>query len=143
MAGVFVSYAREDVAKAKAIARELEGASFDVWFDERIHSGSEFSREIEQALAGSAAVVVLWSAHSVNSPWVRDEAAEGRDSGRLVPVLRRRIRRIEADRPTTELCSVRESMLGGVPSGRLPIEWVSQGRRPWSLGSRCRATERL
>ena len=87
MAGVFVSYAREDVAKAKAIARELEGASFDVWFDERIHSGSEFSREIEQALAGSAAVVVLWSAHSVNSPWVRDEAAEGRDSGRLVPVL--------------------------------------------------------
>lgn len=87
MAGVFVSYAREDVAKAKVIARELESASFDVWFDERIHSGSEFSREIEQALADAAAVVVLWSNHSANSAWVRDEAAEGRDSGRLISVL--------------------------------------------------------
>jgi TolB-like protein len=87
MADVFVSYAREDVAKAKVIARELEAASYDVWVDERIHSGSEFSREIEAALAGACAVVVLWSKHSINSAWVRDEAAEGRDSGRLVPVL--------------------------------------------------------
>ena len=87
MGGVFVSYAREDVAKAKTIARALENASFDVWFDEKIFSGSEFSREIEEALARAGAVVVLWSQHSVQSPWVRDEAAEGRDSGRIVPVL--------------------------------------------------------
>ena len=38
MAGVFVSYAREDAAKAKAVARALQQASLDVWFDERIHS---------------------------------------------------------------------------------------------------------
>lgn len=87
MARVFVSYAREDSAKAKAVARALERASFDIWFDGRIHSGSEYSREIEQALAGAAAVVVLWSRASVESGWVRDEAAEGRDSGRLVAVL--------------------------------------------------------
>ena len=87
MPGVFVSYAREDAAKAKAVARLLQQASLDVWFDERIHSGSEYSREIEQALGGAAAVVVLWSRNSVESAWVRDEAAEGRDSGRLVPVL--------------------------------------------------------
>src|SRR5919202_840968 len=31
-------------------------------------------------------VVVLWSANSIESAWVRDEAAAGRDSGRLVPV---------------------------------------------------------
>lgn len=87
MPGVFVSYAREDAAKAKAVALSLEQASFDVWFDERIHSGSEFSREIEEALNNASAVVVLWSRHSVESAWVRDEAAEGRDSGRLVAVL--------------------------------------------------------
>jgi len=87
LASVFVSYAREDANKAKAIARALENASLDVWFDERIHSGSEFSTEIEQALAAASAVVVLWSKDSVTSPWVRDEAAEGRDSQRLVPVL--------------------------------------------------------
>ena len=87
MTGVFVSYAREDAAKAKAIATQIEQAGFEVWFDERIHSGSEFTREIEDALASAAIVLVLWSAHSVNSAWVRDEAAEGRDSGRLVPVM--------------------------------------------------------
>lgn len=65
MPGVFVSYAREDAAKAKAIAVALEAASFDVWFDERIHSGSEFSREIEEALKNATAVVVLWSRHSI------------------------------------------------------------------------------
>jgi adenylate cyclase len=31
-------------------------------------------------------VVVLWSDTSVDSAWVQDEAAEGRDSGRLIPV---------------------------------------------------------
>jgi TolB-like protein/tetratricopeptide (TPR) repeat protein len=87
MAGVFVSYAREDAAKAKAIAREIGQAGFDVWIDERIGSGSEYSREIERALADASAVVVVWSRNSVDSPWVRDEAAEGRDSGRLVPLL--------------------------------------------------------
>jgi adenylate cyclase len=87
MASVFVSYAREDAAKAHAIARALERASFNVWFDQRMHSGSEYSREIEQALKDAAAVVVLWSRSSVDSAWVRDEAVEGRDSGRLVPAL--------------------------------------------------------
>lgn len=86
MGCVFVSYAREDAAKAKTIAVALEQASFEVWFDERIHSGSEFSREIEEALRNASAVVVLWSKNAVESPWVRDEAAEGRDSARLVPI---------------------------------------------------------
>ena len=86
MAGVFVSYAREDAAKAKVIARELEQAGFDIWIDQRISSGSEYSREIEEALRNASAVVVLWSKHSVDSAWVRDEAAEGRDSGRLIPI---------------------------------------------------------
>ena len=84
MATVFLSYAHEDAAKAKAIARALEDASFEVWIDDRIHSGSEFSAEIEEALRTATAVVVLWSRNSVGSAWVRDEATEGRDSGRLI-----------------------------------------------------------
>jgi TolB-like protein len=87
MTGVFVSYAREDAATAQVVAATLEEAGFEVWFDQRIHSGSEFSREIEAALTRAGAVVVLWSRSSIESAWVRDEAAEGRDSGRLVSVL--------------------------------------------------------
>ena len=87
MASVFLSYAREDEAKAKALASALARASHDVWWDRHIHGGTEFSGAIEQALAKANVVLVLWSNSSVRSAWVRDEATEGRDSGCLVPVL--------------------------------------------------------
>ena len=85
MASVFLSYDREDSGKARSIAEALEEAGHSVWWDRHIRGGSQFSKEIEEALAKAEAVVVLWSVHSVNSAWVRDEAAAGRDTGRLVP----------------------------------------------------------
>lgn len=87
MAGVFLSYDRDDVAKARAVALSLEKAGHSVWWDQHIRGGSQYSKEIEQALKAADAVVVLWSSQSIDSPWVRDEAAAGRDSGRLVPVM--------------------------------------------------------
>lgn len=86
MARIFLSYVRTDEAKARTIASALEKAGHSVWWDRHITGGSQFSKQIEQALADAEAVVVLWSAASVESAWVRDEAAIGRDSNRLVPV---------------------------------------------------------
>lgn len=85
MGHIFLSYAREDLDRARSVAAALEKAGFSVWWDRQISGGSEYSREIEQALKSAAAVVVLWSRASVDSAWVRDEAAKGRDSGRLIP----------------------------------------------------------
>lgn len=87
MASIFLSYAREDAAKASALTDALHNATHTVWWDRHIRSGSEFAGAIEKALNESDAVVVLWSRSSIGSQWVRDEAAEGRDSGRLIPVL--------------------------------------------------------
>ncbi len=87
MARVFLSYDREDGAKARPIAQALERAGHFVWWDLHIKGGAEYGREIEVALEQSDAVVVLWSSRSINSAWVRDEAAAGRESGRLIPVL--------------------------------------------------------
>lgn len=87
MASVFLSYDREDLGRAKTVASALEKAGHSVWWDRHIRGGSQYSREIEEALKRAEAVVVLWSSRSVESGWVRDEAAAGRDSGRLVPVL--------------------------------------------------------
>lgn len=87
MGRVFLSYAREDAAKAKALAEALENASHTVWWDRHIRSGSEYGGAIEKALNEADAVVVLWSKSSIGSQWVRDEAAEGRESNRLIPVL--------------------------------------------------------
>jgi tetratricopeptide (TPR) repeat protein len=86
MARVFLSYDRDDAAKARAVAGALEKAGHTVWWDFRIKGGAEYSKEIEQALADADAVVVLWSNQAIESGWVRDEAAAGRDRSRLVPV---------------------------------------------------------
>lgn len=86
MASVFLSYSRDDTDRARPLAAALEKAGHSVWWDLNVRSGAQFSKVIEEALKAADAVVVLWSIHSVDSPWVRDEAAAGRDSGRLVPV---------------------------------------------------------
>ena len=87
MARVFLSYAREDSDAARELADAVGRAGHEVWWDQHIQGGSRFSRAIDQALKDAEAVIVLWSGKSVESAWVQDEAAEGRDSGRLVPVL--------------------------------------------------------
>ena len=86
MASVFLSYSREDGVKAEAVATALERLGHSVWWDRQVQGGSRFSHEIDQALKRSDAILVLWSHSSIQSGWVQDEAAEGRDSGRLVPV---------------------------------------------------------
>lgn len=91
MASIFLSYAHEDYQRAAKIAPALEEAGHNVWWDRRIHAGSRFSAEIDRALKSADLVVVLWSRVSVESAWVHDEAAAGRDTGRLVPVLIERV----------------------------------------------------
>jgi adenylate cyclase len=83
---VFLSYAREDVESAKSLAEAISAVGHDVWWDRHLHGGSRFVAEIDRELKEADAVVVVWSETSVESAWVQDEAAEGRDSGRLVPV---------------------------------------------------------
>jgi adenylate cyclase len=85
MAKVFLSYAREDVDSAKPLAECLGRAGHEVWWDRHIQGGSRFASEIDRELKDAEAVLVLWTEAALNSAWVQDEAAEGRDTGRLVP----------------------------------------------------------
>jgi len=85
MASVFLSYDREDKEAARVIATALEKAGHSVWWDPHVRGGAQFAKVIEEALKAADAVVVLWSERSIDSAWVRDEAAAGRDSERLVP----------------------------------------------------------
>jgi adenylate cyclase len=87
LAKVFLSYAREDASAAKQLAECIGRAGHQVWWDHQIEGGSRFSAEIDRELKNCDAVVVIWTKASIESPWVQDEAAEGRDSGRLVPVI--------------------------------------------------------
>ncbi len=83
---VFLSYARIDEARARPLARALEAAGLEVWWDSLIEGGAAFAKSIQSALDRCDAVVVLWSKASVASDWVLDEAAVGRDGHKLVPL---------------------------------------------------------
>ena len=83
---VFLSYARTDRPRVAKLAEALAAAGLSVWWDTAIETGSRFSTEIERELNAADVVVVAWSAASVTSAWVLDEAGAGRDRGRLVPV---------------------------------------------------------
>jgi WD40 repeat protein len=84
---VFLSYGRSDRGVAFRVAQRLDEEGFSVWWDPKIAPGVTYDRVIERALAQADCVVTLWSAHAVESDWVRAESDEGRRRGILVPVL--------------------------------------------------------
>jgi TolB-like protein/Flp pilus assembly protein TadD len=83
---VFLSYAHDDRAKAQRLAVALEQLGYIVWWDALIEGGTLYTKSINEALDTADVVIVLWSERSVESNWVRDEAAQGRDRRRLVPL---------------------------------------------------------
>ena len=74
MPDIFLSYAHDDVVTARRFAEGLAREGFSVWWDVSLRSGDAFDATIEAALRSAKAVVVLWSATSVHSRWVRAEA---------------------------------------------------------------------
>ena len=87
MNDVFISYAREETPRAQQLARALEELGFSVWWDRQILAGASWANQIEQELDKARCVIVLWSAMSVASNWVVEEAAYARESNKLIPVV--------------------------------------------------------
>jgi len=86
MADVFVSYARSDKARVAPLVAAIEAKGWSVWWDPEIDAGQQFDDQIEAALRGARAVLVVWTPASAASRWVRGEAREAADRGTLVPV---------------------------------------------------------
>jgi hypothetical protein len=86
MPDLFISYAREDRSTALALAEVLQARGIDVWWDRELTGGGDFASEIEQQLRSAQLALVLWSAASVRSDFVRDESSRARDMQKLLPV---------------------------------------------------------
>jgi hypothetical protein len=86
LAQVFISYSSADRERAKRLAEAIE-KTYSVWWDRQILAGQTFDEVIEQALDQAKCVVVLWSSSSVQSDWVKTEAAEAAKRKVLVPAL--------------------------------------------------------
>ena len=88
MHDVFISYAHEERALARKLAEALLAArGWSVWWDTSLRTGEQFPKRIQDAVAASRCVVVLWSRHSIDSNWVVAEASEGWERQVLAPVL--------------------------------------------------------
>jgi TolB-like protein/Flp pilus assembly protein TadD len=83
---LFLSYSHADQAKAEKVIAAFRTLGMEIWWDAQIEAGDAFAKSIETALEAADGVVVLWSRTSIESDWVRDEAARGRDRKRLIPI---------------------------------------------------------
>ena len=87
MTDIFLSYNREDQARAKVFAEAFERHGFKVWWDVGLKAGEAYDEVTEAALRTAKAVVVLWSKKSVQSRWVRAEATLADRNKTLVPCM--------------------------------------------------------
>lgn len=87
MADIFISYSSEDRERVIPVVRALEAHGWSVWWDRIIPPGKTFSRVIEEALGAARSLIVLWTATSIKSDWVSNEAAEGARKKILIPAL--------------------------------------------------------
>jgi TIR domain len=71
---IFLSYNREDPARARVFAEAFKREGFKVWWDVGLTPGEAHDQVTQKALRETNAVVVLWSKKSVASRWVRAEA---------------------------------------------------------------------
>lgn len=92
MTDIFLSYTERDRETARRIAEVLGEAGWSVWWDRRIPAGETWRSVLEHALEDMRCMVVLWSAKSIESEWVYEEASEGRRLGKLVPVMIENVR---------------------------------------------------
>lgn len=83
---LFISYSHEDEPVAKQVAEALGQRGYEVFWDAKIPPGATFDAYIFEKLQGSDVVVVLWSKHSINSDYVKEEAEYAKHHRMLVPL---------------------------------------------------------
>jgi len=67
-----------------------------VWWQEEIQCGQEWHGEIDRAIQGAGAIIVLWSKKSTNSIWVKHEASQAIAKSVYTPI---RIELVEIESP--------------------------------------------
>ncbi|MGO9171385.1 MAG: toll/interleukin-1 receptor domain-containing protein [Rhodomicrobium sp.] len=71
---MFLSYSSKDGAQIEDLAAKLEEQRVSVWYDAGLIAGQPYRDMLQQRIATTKAVVVLWTENSIRSKWVRAEA---------------------------------------------------------------------
>jgi hypothetical protein len=84
---IFLSYSRRDSSTVQALATALSERGHSIWLDRSgIEEGDAYDTQIEEAIAQTRVVIVIWSQHSIRSQWVRAEAAYALGRHKLLPI---------------------------------------------------------
>lgn len=83
---VWIVYAREDEAHARALLDRLKHDGIEVSWDRDLLPGVDYDEEIERQIKARAKVVAIWSVDALQSRFVLDEATLALEMGKLVPV---------------------------------------------------------
>lgn len=87
MYDIFLSYATADRQRVQPLHDALCQQGWAVFWDHTtIKSGERWPQRIETALNHSHCMVVVWTASSVASDWVREEATHGKEHDKLLPL---------------------------------------------------------
>jgi TIR domain len=86
MADVFVSYSRVNRDRILSVSDALEETGYSVWWDRSLAPGDDYAMLIEAQIDAAPCVVVAWSETARQSLWVRAEANEALDAGKLVQI---------------------------------------------------------
>jgi hypothetical protein len=111
MADVFVSYSRLNRDRIVTVSDNLEETGYSVWWDRALAPGDDYALLIEEQIDASKCVVVAWSETARQSLWVRAEANEALDAGKLVQI---NLDRTRIPLPFSALNFVDFSAWGGV-----------------------------
>ncbi|MFZ4795556.1 MAG: SUMF1/EgtB/PvdO family nonheme iron enzyme, partial [Blastocatellia bacterium] len=86
---LFVSYSRQDTEIADRLIRELVEAERDCWLDTTaIKGGDDWILTIAEGIRNSYAMIVVVTANSLNSRWVRDEILWARKKRKpIIPLI--------------------------------------------------------
>ena len=89
MTQVFISYSRKDLVFVERLAKDLEAAGLEVWYDlSGLEVGTRWGREIQNALDQSQYFLVVLSPNSVDSEWVEKEFLYANNlKTKIIPLL--------------------------------------------------------
>ena len=78
----FISYSSKDEEFAQRLHTDLQKKGVRCWFAQHdVQGGRKLHEQIEQAILVHERVLLILSAHSMNSDWVKTEIAKARKQG--------------------------------------------------------------
>lgn len=143
MADVFISYARQDLARVRPIRDALQRLGLDVFFDHLggIHAGETFPDRIDREVRSAKVVLGCWTEFALTREWVRIECGVAKDRDVLVAV---EIEPMTSDATPAMFYYVNREQLHGFTAEDPPPRWgavlaaIAQNLDEWA---EARATE--